>query len=162
MTDVIEKLNDNLKKQASIYKELYSIEERKQKALLDNNLKEIEATTLLEEHLILEAGKLDQERLLWSGQIGNELGQDPEDLTLAELAERFPVLEDVRGELEQILRSLKEMHEVNTQLLKQAMKIVEFTIGLLTHQDRNTTYKHPNQKEKDVSDSIRHLLDRRV
>ncbi|WP_407307272.1 flagellar protein FlgN [Desulfosporosinus sp. SB140] len=160
MTEVLQNLNDNLKKQVLLYGKILSIEERKQKALLANNLQEIEVTTGLEEQLLLEAGHLERERLSWAEQIGQALGKKPEDLTLAELAEHFPVLQEVRLELEQVVGSLKEIHELNTQLLQQAMKIVDFTLGMMTHQDKNT-YTHPGRKEKDGNKAV-HLLDWRV
>lgn len=160
MTEVLQNLNDNLKKQVSLYGKLLSIEERKQKALLANNLQEIDKTTGLEEQLLLEASNLEKERIQWAEHIGNDLGKAPEDLTLEDLAEHYPVLRDVRLELEQVVGSLKDIHELNTQLLQQAMRFVDFTLGMLTHQDKNT-YTHPARKET-IGNGNLHLLDRRI
>ncbi|MDQ7096265.1 flagellar protein FlgN [Desulfosporosinus sp. PR] len=160
MTEVLQNLNDNLKKQVSLYGKLLSLEKRKQRALLANNLQEIEVATGLEEQLLLEAGHLERERLAWAEQIGRALGKTPEDLTLAELAEHFPLLQEVRQELEGVVGGLKEIHELNSQLLQQAMKIVDFTLGMITHQEKST-YTYPGRKEKDGNKSV-HLLDWRV
>ena len=160
MSEVHQNLNDNLKRQVTLYKELNDLEREKQKALISNNLQEIELITARQEPLLLGASRLEKERLLWAKQIGRELGKAPEVLTLAELAEHFPVLEGVRQDLDRVVGQLQEIHAINTQLLQQAMKIVDYTVGLLTHQTSNT-YSHPGQKEKEENKK-RHLMDWRA
>lgn len=160
MSEVLQNLNENLKRQVTLYEELNDLEREKQKALIENNLQQIELLTARQEPLLLDASRLEKERLLWGEQIGRELGKAPEDLTLAELAEHFPVLEEVRLDLDRVVSRLQEIHAINTQLLQQAMKIVDYTVGLLTHQESNT-YTYPGQKEKDENKK-RHLIDWRA
>jgi len=160
VTEVIRSLDDNLRQQVAHYDELYSLERDKQKALIENNLQEIERITVREEQLFLQASRLEKERLLWAEQIGRELGIAPEDLTLAELAEYFPELEGVRLDLDQVVGRLQKIHKINTQLLQQAMKVVEFTMGMFTHQERNT-YTHPTRKENEKNEKP-HLLEWRI
>lgn len=160
MSEVLQNLNENLKRQVTLYEELNALEQDKQKALIENNLQQIELLTSRQEPLLLGASRLENERLLWAEQIGRELGKAPEELTLAELAEHFPVLEGVRLDLDRIVEQLKESHSTNTQLLQQAMKIVDYTVGLLTHQESNT-YTYPGQKEKDENKK-RQLIDWRA
>jgi FlgN protein. len=158
--EVIENLNKNLKQQVKLYEELLSLEERKQKALIENNLQEIDATTSLEEKVMSEASLMERERLQWASAIGRDLGKKPEDLTLAELAESFPVLNEVRSDLDLVVHRLQTIHVINAQLLEQAMKIVEFTVGMLTHQEKGT-YTHPHRKENEENRKL-HLLDWRI
>lgn len=160
MFELLENLNQNLKQQVKLYEELLSLEERKQKALIENNLQEIDTTTSLEEKLMIEANLREKERLQWASSIGRDLGKNPEDLTLAELAERFPVLNEVRSDLDLVVSRLQTIHVINAQLLEQAMKIVEFTVGMLTHHEK-TTYTRPNRKENEESRKL-HLLDWRI
>lgn len=160
MSEVLQNLNENLKQQVKLYEEFHKQEKAKQKALLENNLSEIEAITAREEKLLLEASCLEKERHLWAEHIGRDFGKAPEDLTLTELAEHFPVLEEVSRKLDQVVGSLQEIHDINAQLLQQAMKIVEFTVGMLTHQEKNT-YEHPSRKENEGNVNL-HLLDRRI
>ena len=160
MSEVLQNLNENLKRQVALYEEFNVQERDKQKALLQSNLHEIEEITAREEQLLLEASRLEKERLMWAEHIGRDFGKAPEDLTLAELAEHFPVLEGVRLELDRVVGSLQEIHEINAQLLQQAMKVVEFTVGMFTHQEKKT-YTHPSRKENEGNVKL-HLLDRRV
>jgi len=160
VSEVLENLNENLKRQVALYEEFNAQERNKQQALLQNNLKRIEEITAREEQLLHQASRLEKERLAWAEHIGRDLGKAPEDLTLLELAEHFPILEEVRLDLDRVVGSLQEIHQLNTQLLQQSMKIVEFTIGMLTHQERKT-YTHPSRKENEVTVKL-HLLDQRV
>ena len=160
MTEVLQNLNLNLKRQVALYERFNEQEKDKQKALIENNLPEIERITAQEEQLLQDASQLEKERLVWAEHIGHEFGKAPEDLTLVELAEHFPVLEEVRLDLDRVVGQLQEIHGINSQLLQQAMKIVEFTVGMFTYQEKNT-YTHPCRKEKDENGML-HLLDRRI
>ena len=160
MSEALRNLNENLKEQVEIYHETLNLEELKQKALIKNNLPEIESITAQEEAMIIKVNRLEKQRLLWAEQIGRELGRVPEDLTLAELVENFPVLEDVRLDLDRVVERLQEIHTINSQLLEQAMKIVDYTVGLLTHQESNT-YAVPGQRENEEKKK-RQLMDWRV
>lgn len=160
MSEAFQSLNENLKQQVELYNELLTLEGHKKKALIENNILEIEILTGQEETFILKVNQLEKERLLWAEQIGRELGKSPEDLTLAELAHHFPVLDEVCLDLDKVVGQLQEIREINTQLLQQAMKIVDYTLDLMTHQESNT-YTYPGQKENDEKKK-RHLIDWRA
>ena len=160
MSEVLQNLNKNLIQQVILYEKLNELEREKQKALIKNNLQEIELITARQEPLLLGAGRLEKERLLWAEHIGRDLGKVPEDLTLAELAGHFPVLEGVRLDLDRVVGQLQEIHEINSQLLQQGMKVIEFTVGMLTHQEKNI-YSRPTQNENEGNRNL-HLLDRRI
>lgn len=160
MSEIVRNLNDNLKQQVTLYEELYGLERAKQKALIKNNLQELELITAQQEPLILSANRMEKERLSLAGHISRDLGKAPVDLTLTDLAQHFPVLEGVRLDLDRIVGQLREIHQTNTQLLQQSLKVVEFTVGMLTYQERNT-YTRPSQNENE-GNRILHLLDRRI
>ena len=160
MSEVLQNLNNNLRQQVTLYEELNDLEREKQKALIKNDLLEIELITARQEPLILGASRLEKVRLLWAEHIGRDFGKAPEDLTLAELAEHFPILEEVRLDLDRVVGQLQEIHELNAQLLQQGMKVVEFTAGMLTHQEKNI-YSRPSKKQNEGNQNL-HLLDRRI
>lgn len=156
----IQQLNDNLKTQVRIYNELKQLAELKQQALVKNNLHELEAVTVREEQLLMEASHLEKERLLWSDQMSQRMEKSAEELTLSELALKYPELNEVKQELEAVVVGLKSVHELNTQLLKQAMNIVNFTVGMLTQHEKNT-YQKPGQRENQGSSTLR-FLDQKI
>ncbi len=159
MQEILEKLKDNLERQTSLYHKIGDLAERKQKALLANNLPVIDSITKQEEKLILDAGTLEEERLAWAEKMAQVMNKPAEELTLNELSERFPELEPVRVALEQAIGRLKDIHKVNTRLLEQAVEIVNLTLDVLT-QPTETTYAKPgkdNTPQKQV-----HILDRSI
>lgn len=157
MPEIQQQLNENLKSQARIYGDLKHLAELKQQALVKNNIHEIEAVTVREEQLLLEAARLEKERLLWAEQIAQRMGKPADKITLTELAQRYPELQDVKVELENVITNLKEVHELNTQLLKQAIKVVDITLGMLTTQPNQTVYHRPGKKESEPTQVIRFL-----
>ena len=160
MSEALQNLNENLKRQVTLYNELLILEGHKKTALIQNKLPEIEAITKREEQRLREVSHLEKERLLWTESIGRDLEKAPRDLTLLMLAEHFPVLEGVRADLEGVVTRLREINEGNSQLLQRAMQIVDFTVGLLMHQESNT-YTHPNRHENE-GNRKHHLLDHKI
>jgi len=160
VSETLQNLNNNLREQVILYNALLTLEGHKKEALIENNIQEIEVITAQEESFIIKVNRLEKERLLWAEQIGRELGKPPEDLTLVELAEHFPALEEVSLDIDRVVAQLQVIHESNAHLLQQAMKIVDFTVGLLTHQESNT-YTYPRQRGKD-DNKKRQLMDWRI
>ncbi len=160
MASILHNLKENLRLQADVYAALYEFAQQKQEALISNKLVNLETITLNEEQLLRELSRLEKERLFWAEQIGNELGKPSEKLTLKELAAHFPELSGIQIRLEDLIKRLINVHESNTQLLQQALKIVNLTSSLLTQQE-GTTYANPRRKDI-VSRSRTHLLDRSV
>jgi hypothetical protein len=138
-------LENNLRQQIAFYRQLTELEQEKQKALVDNVIEKIESITAQEEKILLEVGQLEEERLYWADFFGRETNKNIEDITLADLSSSFPALQSVRLELESVIGELKSLHEVNTQLLENAVKLVNFTVRLLTN-DRQATYSNPGDK----------------
>lgn len=163
MSEGIRNLQDNLEKQVAIYEQIHTLEREKKEALVQNNIREIEAITARQEKLILAANRLENERLLWIEHIARELGKTPEELTLAELAEHFPLLEKVRSDLERVVRQLQEIQGINAQLLQQAMRIVNYTLDLLTHQQSNTYLPPDGKSNRPLEEGKKkHLMDWRI
>ena len=160
MSEVLHSLNENLKQQVELYNELLTLEEQKKNALIKNDLPEIESLTAQEQSLIIKVNSLEEVRLLWAEQIGRQLGTTPSALTLAQLAQHFPILEDVCLDFDQVVTRLQNIHEINAQLLQQAMRIVDFAVGLLTHQESNT-YSYPGQR-KNEENKKRQIMDWRI
>lgn len=161
MEETLTCLNDNLDRQVQLYQTLNELARQKKEALLRNNLQELEQVTAREERLLLEAARLEKERLLWADTIGQAMGRAAEELTLAELAERFPRLQGVRVKLDQVIGDLQNAHELNSQLIGQALDVIDFTISVAIRPD-DTTYTHPKRKEQTPPTARMHLFDKTI
>lgn len=155
----INELTENLRQQVLLLKEFSRLAKLKQEALLNHNIKQLDAVTLREEQLLGQVAVLQEARLTWGHQVAQELGTSPDQITLPELACRFPELRNVYTELTGIIDELRSVNEVNSELIRQALGLVNFSISLFT-QDSPSVYNRPDKKQSQQA-KIR-LLDRSV
>ena len=148
MTELLSSLDNNLRKQLDYYKQLVKLEKDKQQALVHNVIQEIDRITAEEEKILFEVSHLETERLNWAEFFAKETGKKAEEITLLDLEQSFPVLAEVHSELETVIAELRELHEINTRLLENAVKLVNFTMQTLTN-DRQITYTKPTGKDKE-------------
>ncbi|UWG98302.1 flagellar protein FlgN [Dehalobacter sp. DCM] len=161
MTEYVADLENNLKQQITIYRRLVELEQEKQKALVENVIEKIDTITAQEETILLEVGHLEEKRLHWAEFFAKETQKNSDDITLTDLSANFPSLESVRIDLESVIGELRNLHEVNTQLLENAVKLVNFTVRLLTN-DRQTTYSNPGDKGNRVQPNSLKVIDRSI
>lgn len=163
MVETVNNLLINLKKQTQLYNELIEFEEKKQESLVENNIQEIETITAQEEKILLEVSRLEDERLHWAEFFGQEIGKEAKEITLADLAFSFPALEEVRQELDRSITKLQDLHQINSDLLKNAVNLVNFTIESLTG-ERKVTYTNPadNNERKKLKEKKINIIDKSI
>lgn len=161
MTEIINNLDINLKKQTQLYRELTELEKQKQESLVNNNIQQLETITVQEEKILHQLSRLEEERLHWAEFFGTETGKRAEDITLADLVESYPALKSVQTELEDQMLKLKDLHETNTRLLENAVDMVNFTIQSLTN-EKQTTYTNPNDRAKKKEEKKLNIIDRTI
>ncbi|MDR3289026.1 MAG: flagellar protein FlgN [Peptococcaceae bacterium] len=159
VNEKIAELNTILSQQVRLYCELKSLSEKKKAALVKNDIQELAEIVILEEQLILSAGVLERERLVWAERFLLTAGQEESDLTLAELAEAYPELGDVHEELKSVVGELQLMHESNKLLLNQAIKIMNYTVNLFNQADESV-YLRPGSKKRSAAKLK--LLDKQI
>lgn len=152
-------LEENLKSQLMLLKELQKLATQKKEALIQNNIQEIDNITIQEEKVLFSISNCEEARLACAEQFGKDMGKEPEKLTLAELALKYTQLSPVYRELKATMEELQEIQSINSQLIDQALKMVNFTVNLLTPNETNT-YQRPTQKDTVISKL--HLLDKRI
>lgn len=157
----INNLENNIKKQLDYYRQLIKLEKEKQQALVENVIKDIENITAQEEKILLEVGRLEEERLYWAEFFGKEIGKQAEEITLADLEERFPVFQTIGKELETEIAELKNLHDINKKLLENALNIVDFNLKLLTS-EKETTYSNLSNKVVRNKNNKNNLIDQSI
>ncbi|NLM20932.1 MAG: flagellar protein FlgN [Peptococcaceae bacterium] len=147
MAEIIKKLGDNLKQQLKLFKKIISLEKAKQQALVENKIQELETVTAQEELILLEVGRLEEERLYWAEFFAQETGKQSEKITLQDLEEVHPSFKDIRIELEKVISEMQSLKEINTKLLKNAISLVNLTINSLTSSSKATYSKNKIEKK---------------
>jgi len=147
VAEIIKKLGDNLKQQLKLFKKIISLEKAKQQALVENKIQELETVTAQEELILLEVGRLEEERLYWAEFFAQETGKQSEKITLQDLEEVHPSFKDIRIELEKVISEMQSLKEINTKLLKNAISLVNLTINSLTSSSKATYSKNKIEKK---------------
>ncbi len=159
---MLKNLAENLHKQLLFFKEFNRLAMLKQEALLFNRLQQLDEVVAQEEQLLFQIGALDQAMLKWAEQIGREIGKKPEDLTLEEITTHYPELRGIYDELDLTITAMRQLHETNSQLLNQSLKILNYTVNLLNPDDGNLYRRPEHQEPVKTTKSKAHLVDHKV
>jgi flagellar biosynthesis/type III secretory pathway chaperone len=161
--EVLKKFTQNMRKQIELYQTVKELEKAKQDVLVKNDIKELDKITAQEENILFQIGKLEAERLGWAQFFSQEFKKDAEEITLEDMVQRYPELEDIGRELSQVIGELRDLHEINTKMLQNAVSIVSFTVQSLTG-ERKTTYLNPAAKgnQEKTLPGNRSLIDKSV
>ncbi|NLJ34499.1 MAG: flagellar protein FlgN [Firmicutes bacterium] len=131
-------LFNNLLGQIKCYRGLLHLAQRKKGILIKGQVQELDKLIGAEQVLILEGGRLEEERLTLLAQIADRLNLDPDTISREHLLAQFSKEEQKRfGELEkelkEILLHLNRDNKFNQHLIKQSLAYIEFSRGLLTN-----------------------------
>jgi hypothetical protein len=142
----------NLTDQKNLYIILLEKAEKKQKAIIANDLESIEILNKEEEILIREISTLESDRINHIQDNPDLYGTDALSLTLDELKERFPqgmqaLIDKETKALMEVLGKLKETNSENAELLQQALRFVNVTINTITGADADNSYSKDKAKE---------------
>lgn len=160
----MKKLLADLNEQKDLYKILLEKAHSKQEAIIKNNLQTIENLNKEEEKIIADIAAIENRRIQYIENNPGIFGEDAMKLTMEELKDRFP--EEIRqdfnsdiAKLMEILKELKTVNSENSELLKQALRIVNVTINTITGADDSSGYgKDKNQ----AGNKTRNLFDRKI
>lgn len=148
----MEKLILNLQEQKKYYLFLIEQAEKKQRAIIENKLEEIEEVNKKEEATIKLLAGLENDRVAYLDSKPSLFGAAASSLTLEELMERFPegariLVEKETASLMKVLSHLKSINAENAHLLQQALRFVNVTINTITGAGADKSYTKEKNKE---------------
>ncbi|KLU62018.1 FlgN protein [Peptococcaceae bacterium CEB3] len=166
MHEKVQPLEANLRRQLGIYQDLLAMAGEKQEALVANDLKNLERIVAGEEQLILQAAQLEQERLELAGEAAQQMQLPVEELTLGKLGENYVQFNSIQEELETVIAAIRQKQSSNQKLIEQAMKVIDFSLSLMTQYDE-TTYTRLLQRAESPGPGFRgsnrvHIIDKSV
>jgi flagellar biosynthesis/type III secretory pathway chaperone len=126
-----------VQKEVETFQALLDSMEIEQRALVTQDVPEIEKAIELQRDLAINAGALERARTKLVGEISRELGETASDLTLMRLISRIEGPHSQRlGEMRETLLSMHEKiqtaNKQNSLLIKQSMKYVDKSLQILT------------------------------
>lgn len=138
MASLMEELISTLSQEKDLYLALLPIAEEKTKAIVANNLEDLQRITDKEQETVDRVATLERKRAEVINNMGIVLGRKPEELTLTELikvAEKQPKvqadLRELKDALGKSVRRLADLNERNRALIQQSLEMIEFNMNLL-------------------------------
>ena len=129
-----------------LYQALLTLSREKREILIAGKAQSLEVITRQEELLILQAGKLDVMREDVIRQIAAQCGVSPQGLSLTKLAELAAPAEAERlttlgTAFAQVSTELAPLNKLNSELIEQALRFVNYSINILTQSQSSNTYE---------------------
>lgn len=140
-------------RQLQILVDLCDLGRKKTALLIANDLTGLEALIKGEQTLIWHLGRLEERRYRQQTLLAGGLGLPEEEVTMGRLVEmsppemsrRFVALQDQYGRR---VSELAELNQINSDLLRQALTVVNFTIELLAAaHGRTQTYNEAGKRQ---------------
>ena len=126
-----------VQKEVDTFRALLDSMEIEQKALISQDVPEIEKAIGLQRDLATNAGALERARVKLVGEISRELGETAKDLTLKRLIDRIEgphsqQLSKMRETLLSMHEKIQTANKQNSLLIKQSMKYVDKSLQIMT------------------------------
>lgn len=134
---LIDGLISVLDKETAMYEGILKLSKNKTDVIVKGKVTELESITRLEQSMILQLGKLEEEREKLVDTIAAELKMKASDVTLAGLEKLFPKvqadkLKACHNKLPTLVKDLGEANVLNSKLIKNSLDYIDFSINILT------------------------------
>lgn len=157
MASLMEELISTLSQEKDLYLALLPIAEEKTKAIVANNLDELQEITGREQEAVGRISALERKRDEVINNMGIVLGRKPQELTLAELiriTEKQPkdqaALAELKDALGAAVKKLADVNERNNVLIKHSLDMIQFNMNLL----QSTRMVQGNNYTKSAGESM--------
>ncbi|MEE3466894.1 MAG: flagellar protein FlgN [Eubacterium sp.] len=138
MASLMEELMETLKAEEKLYAELIPIEEEKTRAIVSNDLDKMQSITDQEREMVDKTTALEAKREEVAVNIATVLGKDPKTITLDEIEESLQKqpedrknLQAIHDKLKKTVHRLRDVNEMNKELLQESMDMVEFNMNVM-------------------------------
>ncbi|MGE4284117.1 MAG: flagellar protein FlgN, partial [Clostridia bacterium] len=109
----------------------------KTEVIVAGRIAELESLVKLEQALVVQIGRLEQQREEAVDVIADQLKLDKQNITVFNLMQHLDKsqqekLRDFEKNMTKILEELKNRNDLNAKLIKQSLEYIEFSMNLLT------------------------------
>lgn len=137
-----------------VHENLLELAERKKQVLIQNDVEQLMQIVSKENKLVKQIGELDLQRVEAIGQFMIEKGYKPNPkVTVSDLTKIIFNVEEKKlllGAQKQLLGSihrLKEMNQLNQQLIMQSLEYINYNLDLIAGPpEEDAVYKHPQHQ----------------
>ena len=149
-----EKLNalfDVLGEETRVYEKILQLSKEKKDIVIEGKVSELEEITKNEQTLVIKLGKLEILRESCVEEIAEQLNIKPSELTISELSEHLneenaKKLIECKNKLEDVLKELKEINQLNSKLIKNSLDYIDFSLNILSAaSETNNNYNNSGE-----------------
>jgi flagellar biosynthesis/type III secretory pathway chaperone len=138
-----------LEKHVKLHKGLLDLANKKTEVLKKGDMEALSEMMKEEQKYIAAIKQIEKERILAVEKIISALGHmqtEPTLTTCIELVEEpeRSALERLRDNLVAVVTELKNINELNQQLLQQSLQFVNMTLDMIMPQPKEVNYRKPN------------------
>ena len=149
------------------YERMIELAEEKRQALVSVNVDVVSKIIVKEEQLVGEINAIEAERLQLVEQIASESGWTDQKIKLLDLVERAPAdfsseMHKVGQRLADIVMRIALLNGINNNLLKQAMRIIDYNINILSRAQASSTYGAGGNESQEGKSSGLSFLDHKA
>jgi flagellar biosynthesis/type III secretory pathway chaperone len=144
--EIAEGLAEILEREAALYRDASDISIKKTDIIVHGKIEELDALVKIEQAIIVQIGKLEDEREQVVRALSDELELDLNGATLSKIGTRlgrnsYDKLDRCHKSLASTLAGLKNSNDTNARLIQNALDYVNFSVNLLTtNQSAGTIY----------------------
>ncbi|NLO25145.1 MAG: flagellar protein FlgN [Clostridiales bacterium] len=159
MEGLWERLIEILEQESALYRDIFELSKHKTNTIVEGKVTELEQLTGVEQKMLLGIGNLEQQREEAVNQLARHLDvpADQFNISLAikkageDLQDKFAGLKD---EISSILKELKEVNDLNSQLIEKSLEYIDFSINLIAGDLPDITYNAKKSGGKDKGGSF--------
>jgi flagellar biosynthesis/type III secretory pathway chaperone len=136
MDSLINELTSVLEQEAKLYNELLAISKNKTPVLVEGKVTELENIVKVEQSLVLQMSKLEDQRENLIGKISEAAAVKPEELTVTELIrhvdrEQGEKLEAAKNDILNATAELGNANQLNIRLINNSLDFINFSMNLI-------------------------------
>ncbi|HPP87574.1 MAG TPA: flagellar protein FlgN [bacterium] len=168
MQEKIKKLLNYLNTELSYYESLLDYSKAKNKSLIERNIDDISIITQKEEKLVSKIKDTEKYRIELLKEISKETNIKFEDLNISAIA-NYAQDEKTKNELlekkkilSEILEELRKYNDQNTELIKQALDVINHTVRVMNNTMNNPNLYNKQKQEQVAKNQQSFLFDKKV
>ncbi len=149
-----EELAKTLEEENILYRDILELSKHKTGIIVEGKVSKLEQLMKVEQGMILRAGKLEQRRIDEVNRLARYFGVSCDKFNIS-LAIDSTKDEDLKTKLVSLkdgisssLKELKEVNDLNGELIEKSLEYIDFSINLIGGKDSETTYNGKKDRDK--------------
>lgn len=158
MASLIDELINVLEQENKEYETLMLLSKEKTPVIVKGDLEKLQRITQVEQEFIGKITNLEKKRTDVMNDIGTVLSKDPKTMRVVDVIEilsKQPVeqnrLSEVHDKLLTTLENFKKYNEINDNLIKESLEIIDFNLNLVTSLYQDTGIANYDKNAKSIS-----------